>query len=641
MVQSRQVWPLTLLGFDDIQLDHEIAKLERFRFLPSSPEAARSTINQHYLRHDGLVELRELLASGRYRVDVPEEAALLTAAWLFTYGHDEPAQSLLRSIKPMLGTLRFYPRPHDQPLSVSTTGVSLESVDDTIQRLRDKEPQPQVEKQREALTVWAPMYDLGISLVLKTADADGAVLAHIPSGWAEEVRTYLALHEEKRTQHQLCTKPDNPKESYYRLREHLRSVIRTNPTLPSEGNRKGLRHIVEGYLKKRGSVAEAVEAREKQLVHAARPGHYTFAYEMASRLEPHGGDEGYEGVESLTEGMPESTARTALRCLQAEPEELIKRGLIPSPDVLAEILPRWTARKAIAAIENPALKGLYVSAYTAFRKRRSLLLLNYQRQVQFDELPWVQAIAKWVNNDANTKRGARGVLREVALLNLRFFAHRLVPNPLVKELKALIATAGLEIPLNEELAADIFMGDFSKSFVAAARFAAQRLRGSLYARYYGVDYEALLAAGKEFRLGPFVGSSGRDWSRSTAQNGQIIEQAQIVTTHNFAQLVFGLELEQEVAASALQIAQACFTWITEFESQVVSDWRAELHRKKDCAYAWRQMVFVLSLATAETVAEFIEWARAVKNANVPRLTTLEMVQAGYPSFEKDRFLGWR
>ena len=66
----------------------------------------------------------------------------------------------------------------------------------------------------------------------------------------------------------------------------------------------------------------------------------------------------------------------------------------------------------------------------------------------------------------------------------------LIPNKLVKEVRALARCAAKEIPLRNELAADIFMGKFSEELLKSARAAADFLDGSLYATYYGIEFES-------------------------------------------------------------------------------------------------------------------------------------------------------
>jgi hypothetical protein len=80
------------------------------------------------------------------------------------------------------------------------------------------------------------------------------------------------------------------------------------------------------------------------------------------------------------------------RALAAPVPTLVEEGIIPSAEVLARVIPQITAQVRAAGISDPALRRLYGAVYTAFRRRRSLLLLNLESQVKLGELPWVRAI---------------------------------------------------------------------------------------------------------------------------------------------------------------------------------------------------------------------------------------------------------
>ena len=118
--------------------------------------------------------------------------------------------------------------------------------------------------------------------------------------------------------------------------------------------------------------------------------------------------------------------------------------------------------------------------YEAFRRRRSLLLLNLEHQVTVDELPWVRAVARWRGPDA----GAREAFVRLGELALDAFPATPLPNPLIAELDTLAREAELDLPFTEELAADIFMGRFSPKFARAAQLAGQLLEGTPYAERY-------------------------------------------------------------------------------------------------------------------------------------------------------------
>lgn len=75
----------------------------------------RQALFAYWLSEDGLAGLYELLDGGRYEVTVPEEAALLTVAWLARAGETDAALGLVEELAPFAGRLRFTPRPSTRP----------------------------------------------------------------------------------------------------------------------------------------------------------------------------------------------------------------------------------------------------------------------------------------------------------------------------------------------------------------------------------------------------------------------------------------------------------------------------------------------------------------------------------------------
>jgi hypothetical protein len=98
--------------------------------------------------------------------------------------------------------------------------------------------------------------------------------------------------------------------------------------------------------------------------------------------------------------VPVSLLTKLHRALAAEVPVLVEAGVIPSAEVLARVIPQITAEVRSAGIADPALRRLYQALYGAFRRRRSLLLLNLESQVKFTELPWVAAI--WRRSDLSS-----------------------------------------------------------------------------------------------------------------------------------------------------------------------------------------------------------------------------------------------
>jgi hypothetical protein len=315
--------------------------------------------------------------------------------------------------------------------------------------------------------------------------------------------------------------------------------------------------------------------------------------------------------------IPEPVRRVARLALAGTIEELVAAGLVPSAEVFARLVPGLAAVATAAAYEDPALRTLMAQHYRAFRARRSLLLLHLEHQVRIDELPWVVAVAPYCRAGGAVRSGAAATLTQVARLALQSFPAAVMPNPLVRELAALARQAGLDLPWVEELAADIFMGTFSAKFLAAAKVAAQLLRGSLYQRYYGIDADAILSLPDASRERWGVKTSAefdelcrqragvpeRGWS--VAANGMVIEQAQILTTHNLAVVAGPLGVVPDGGWGSL--ARASLRAALRLVEQVDGNPRP-LSTIKNAAYAWRQMLFYLSMAGEAEQPGFVAWA---------------------------------
>ena len=163
-----------------------------------------------------------------------------------------------------------------------------------------------------------------------------------------------------------------------------------------------------------------------------------------------------------------------------------------------------------------------------------------------------------------------GVARRLATLAVEHFPGTLLPNPLVRELEVLLRLGGVELPLTEELAVDIFMGRFTPKFQRAAKVAANLLQGTLYERYHGLDLARVAAlpelVGRE--VPAFDELCRRDAvpKRSLADNGRIIERQQILTAGNLAVLTgLGVEPRDGWGKLALRAARHALAIMTGFK----------------------------------------------------------------------------
>lgn len=197
----------------------------------------RAALNAYYLSDGGQRALGALLASGCFRVEVPEEGALLAVAWLLARAEVVRALDVLDAVDPFLDRLRFYPAPASRPVSTSPV-VSLRTVAEVMADLDAVKARPQIETMHEALRHWTPLYDQAVALFLETVvgeppslavDAAGALVRRAdgctvvqgaypcqryPDGWAARALGLLDAYAALRSRHRLTAKPDKPKENF-------------------------------------------------------------------------------------------------------------------------------------------------------------------------------------------------------------------------------------------------------------------------------------------------------------------------------------------------------------------------------------------------------------------------------------------
>lgn len=640
----------------------------------------RTLLFGHYLSDDGLEELYGLLDGGTFRVDVPEDAALLCVAWLVRADDRAAALELLDALSPFVARLRFVPRVAPTPTTPPDHVFRLAAGEArTILTTRDE--QRRVETQREALTVWNPFADRVLALWWEQF-VDGGPNTEPDDEWLTRARAMLHEYERLAATHTRCGKHRKPKQNLAILLGAMRELVESGGL---EARRRGLlRTAVTAMVAKRGEPGSAALAavRDTQRAVATAPAHHRVAAVAGDRLSAADAAEGlpdptpYAGEvtdeEATASAVPAGTAmprvvpRVLARTRAASIETLIDDGIVPSSEVLAGLVPRISATVVASTYPDPSLARLLAANYRAFRRRRSLLLLNLEKQVRIGELPWVDAVE---SHSVDAAAEATTVLRRVGALALDHFPATIVPNQLVQEIDQLAGAAGQDVPLVEELAADIFMNRFSDKFRRAARTAGTVLDGTLYARYYGIDYAQIAAlqgpskarlslrrfrrrqdrpertptfASICLRRAAFDGDA--PWS--VAANGTVIEQAQVLTTHNLAALV---ALGVRPTRSWAELADRAFATV-EDRLELAGSLERPLATIKDAAYAWRQAVFFLSLAPAAEASAFLERSareRAYVSPGIGEvLGGLRHVLAGGRFDERGecpggrRFLGW-
>ncbi len=672
--------------------------------------ADRQRLNAWFLSEGGFLELAQRLSAGRYEIEVPEEAALLVAVWLSQNGAADEARELVEAIAPHFAQLRFYPKPAEQPMPQGAR-IFLENVGTVLARLRNIRPNPRILAQSETIQVWTPLYEKMVALFLETVggdapriqpDAEGRWVSpetrrfHVVGGWPcrnfasdwrDRARAVATAIDQARAAHQLCRRPNDARDSFARLLGFLRKCGDDPASLT--GRDVGMiRLILARHTTNRGIPGSPQHhaATARHLSQVAKPMHRQVASLVVNRMSGFPAELGLDDVtdviqpvtatEADTAGVaagsavPVSIARKVERCRCDTADALVKRGIVTSGETLARVIPQFTASLRALAFAHPQLRALYAATYRAFRRRRSLLLFNLEKQVQIEELPWVAALERRRQQDLTSRDLSRQTLKDVAALTLRAFPQAIIPNKLLQEFRALAKGGELPLPFVEELAADIFMDDFSPKFTQAAQQAAAYVDGTLYSRYYELDCAAVQRMPdappdpqrwswfkKETPTNPFAAlcisraaaEERKPWE--VARNGMVIEQAQILTTHNLALLFGPLGLEDELRLHLREMAEQCFAWICRRQQVKTTKWHARLIMLKQTAYAWRQMVFYVSRLSHMEAGRFIVWAEehlADQSSDFharfePALRGLARVHGGGSLDDDDearRFLGW-
>ncbi len=623
-------------------LPHEIDLAEALSLPISDASQVRLALNNWHLTDEGLEKLRTQANSGEFAAQTPEETALLIIA-LLLQNKPEVVEEVLSEIAPFFDRLRFYPAPGN---AQGVDGAFVRTVEEVREQLSGKRPRSQIVIQHNTLTRWVPLYDRLIDLLAE----------HGRQNWNYDVNEWLRDYERALSE---PTAQRWKKESgqFQRGRRALIKLHRGDRVSQAELN--NVQTIVARHRSRYGKAAARRAYRDSQLKQDVKVWHDAVAKVVATRLAvlppdigiaepdaisgPIKLDEAIEGAPS-GEKLPKSFTLGIRSARMAPIDELVQGGQIAAPEVLAKVLPQITSGIYANGLPTKAQIEVCRSLYRAFNNRRSLLLLNLESQVRLEELPWAQALLMSRDGGCDGQEVARQALTELVRLSLTHFPHVIFPNPLIQEFSVLSKLAGLELPFTNEIAADIFMGAFTAQFLKAANISLSYYADTLYARYY-----ALPAPQRDLRLTEICTdraglSSTNNWS--VASNGMILEQQQIITSHNLAQLLSVLDLHE---LSFSDMAQNCFVWIAKRQQTPLTDWRAKLQMTKNTAYAWRQMIaFMSELDSAQQYRTFTEIKMTAAEQSsefqarfFPALSGLERAMAGDRALAPNQvFLGW-
>jgi hypothetical protein len=435
-----------------------------------------------------------------------------------------------------------------------------------------------------------------------------------PEGWTKKAQEIISAYEI--LLHAPQTISVHQSSSFQKLLECLRICIQDSNALTGR-NVGRLRLILARHIQKHGlpDSLEHQQWRDQQAKPMKTLTYHQLTQLLIERLKTQDQNQGLDNTNLIIHDITQAEAKTfnsnseisipdylkrkVKRAAQDTIDSLVRQKIIRSAETMARVLPQMTSQIRASGLNDPELRNLCAAIDRAFRQRRSLLLLNLQHQVRLEELPWVKSIQKFRKKAASDIETARQTLTEISVLTLSCFPQAIVPNKLLQELNTLSSTADLKLPLVEELASDIFMGKFSKKFLEAAKSTAKMLAGTLYSTYYGIDVQKVLKINSSQDLLKLceaqAGVQYGGWN--VVINGMIIEQQQILCSHNLA--VLSNELRLNILEQSAELAMRCFTWLCQQLQLKFTHPHARLIQLKNSAYAWRQMLFFLALLPTE------------------------------------------
>ncbi|MBO9495137.1 hypothetical protein J7438_13710 [Thalassotalea sp. G20_0] len=639
---------------------------------PNDLENIRSSLNRIWFTEPYSSHLENMLLSGKYRVNTPEEGVMLILMALHRSGHYDRAEELIETISPFLGRVRFFPEPVEQPLPLNTN-EAMKSVADVLTQLDNRfGPAPahksnnrqRLDKNALVFDQWLPLKDRLVALIQDTVEGDlpyyntegelcgGMPLATVTPEWFEKASHYLADRKQITEQHPELMYRTTRKCGSERILQRSLEILLAYPPeqrCPSvtEGFQKirfTLRKTLADIHRKRGlpgteQYQQALNQRQAWLEQYQK--RYHTGHSLIHQLQPLKDcvQVKPQDLNMDTTGLPKPIKKL-LAAIEPKPViELLERGDIISAEVLASKYLNIVAIVKSDSILDPHLAALFAQVTRAFFKRRSVLLLNLQHQVRMDELPWVKHLQAITPLDGDKRvKNAEKLLADMLTQVFTYFPQTILPNRFIKSLGQMIEEfpeLSVEPPLTEELAADIFMHKFSDKFLRAAKQAASLMQGTLYETYYGLDYgeianlqtpDALYYLCKQ-KSG--ITKKSRYWADyATSESGKIIEWQQIITTHNLATLTtltntldFS-ELFRSENGKTLnhKIARWIVIKCIRYNPDNLDKIRLQEH--KNIAYAFRQMIFFLSFQPHDVQLSVLEELNVIPKNLERKITAL-------------------
>eukprot|EP00755_Sulcionema_specki_P025072 Sspe_Gene.82482::Locus_54067_Transcript_1_1_Confidence_1.000_Length_1518::g.82482::m.82482 len=415
--------------------------------------------NSYWLTDDGREKLEHMYESGRYHLECPENGALLVVHHLLAEGRRDEAGEILDMLTPYFGEMRFYPHVSAFVAPAFTQeGVYAKDAKGLVRALLRREersawPKEYLWKLERAVTEWGPLVDQLRELLNATCveppRREGKVVVggDVFQQWVEDP-------EWKGQCKMLLGRIDQlwrdgpPRESVRMVRRVCTRVVRGGE--PTDGDRRMVREVLASW----NSQAQRAETVRAEQVKSVKTHHAKMAYAKVGHI--------LEDIVGRSAVLPESAVSelmsvtldtavgtievpvgerlaTQLRaCTMMSLADHIGAGTIPSAEALAVPVQQLTANcnAPRGTADNPALARLWGQLYLSFRARRSVLLLNYERQVGWKEVPWMAVLTEGGLPHDGVR--ARAALEEVVTRAVAKWPYAIIPNKLLQELQELV-----------------------------------------------------------------------------------------------------------------------------------------------------------------------------------------------------------
>lgn len=477
----------------------------------------------------GLPKLREMLDTGLFALEQPEESITLVIAWLLDQGRDDAATSMLDTIAPYLSHLRFYPFPSDEPPSPRFPH-GVRNMVETREVLQAIGASQRTTALRASIRVWLPLFDRIVSLFAETRDAQGKPCQHWPQGWRERAaETAQAVRGAGLMPH----------------RRHFLYLFRILEIAVDDPARMTGRHVGRVRLilgdieRKRGLPGDARHeaVRSRQRAEASRPSQQDLARVVVKRLESAPSLGALSELEpwvrpvteeeaasfGITPGYPISALiRSELeRSLDAPLEELAARGVFREPGDMLYVFDEMRATVQGEQFEDERLRRVFAALLQAEH------VVSKNALWKFENKSWFQMLVPFTKADSSA--AMRAFFTRFADVIVQTFPHKPTPQGLPAEIYsapqlemlnhlAERADATLpapappppsrwafwqrapsptdppaRIPLATRFTEHDLCGFNSAGRLHAAKLAGALLADTPYARYYDIDYTAVEA----------------------------------------------------------------------------------------------------------------------------------------------------